>query len=501
MSTTFLVRNISASYLLYAVNLLLSFILLPILFHHLGAAQFALYTFSLTVAILLAALDLGLGVAVVRYVAEARERSDLTRVRRVFSSAFYLLALLGFLVWAGVWALAPGAARWFQFGEEEVALLAPLLVVATATVPLQMPGSAVVAFLQANHDLYLAHAVDLVTGLLRSVGLLLVVYQGHGVFVVAAVFPAAAALRLAGLLAVTRISSCRLLPTPRDASLHELRLLRGFSLLSFFEDRAKQLYFQSDAFITARFLGIAELAIVSVIRRFPGVLLEVGNRALAVAYPMLAGTETRGNVAARGRFLVVSARNWLFGSLLVALCLGYWSETLLRLWVGPQVTAGAAPLIVLLALAVIGGLNDIPITSFYAGNRVGFCLRVTAAKTAVGVALAIAGSLRFGLLGLATGLLAAELLAAVVFYAENMRWAQVTAGRMLRGALLPALGPLALAAAVLAAGGYAVPAGWTSMLASSALATVLASLLFLHGRKALSAGSWRAPLLKVLSEE
>jgi O-antigen/teichoic acid export membrane protein len=101
-------RNTLASLAARAASLLVWFALTPMLLARLGTDRFGFWSLLLALGGSVATIDLGLGVALNRFVAEGEGRGDLDGVRRTFVRAVVLqVALaLGFAV-AGALLRAP----------------------------------------------------------------------------------------------------------------------------------------------------------------------------------------------------------------------------------------------------------------------------------------------------------------------------------------------------------------------------------------------------------
>ncbi|NNF08421.1 MAG: oligosaccharide flippase family protein [Candidatus Eisenbacteria bacterium] len=87
--------NSSTGSLLLVIQVAVAFILSPVLVRVLGDAGYGIWEVVLSIFGYLAALDLGVGPAVVRYVSKASASKDRNEINRILSSAMFLMILAG----------------------------------------------------------------------------------------------------------------------------------------------------------------------------------------------------------------------------------------------------------------------------------------------------------------------------------------------------------------------------------------------------------------------
>ena len=90
------------------VNILLLFILTPVITRGLGDVGYGVYIILGTIGGALSILNLGLGEATLRYVSFYYSKDDKKSVNRVFNATFWLYAILGFIV-SIVFIITPGS--------------------------------------------------------------------------------------------------------------------------------------------------------------------------------------------------------------------------------------------------------------------------------------------------------------------------------------------------------------------------------------------------------
>jgi O-antigen/teichoic acid export membrane protein len=499
MSTSRTLRNVSSNYLTYTLNIAIVFFLTPVLLRGLGKEDFALFVVVQSLYALLGWLDLGLLVGLIRFVTAARERGEDAAIQGTVSTAFYGLGALGLLVSGLLWVCAGPLARMFDLPADASSLTAQALRIGSVGLALDLGSFVLTSYLQAHHEFHLPNITETAVRLLRAGAMALLVWQGYGLVAIAAVFPLAAAARLAGNLVMSRLSSHPFLPRLGEIRFRLLRGLGRFSLLTFLDDNVNLAFLQADVLLGARVLALPQLALVGAVRPLSGLLPQISRQALTVALPMVVAAEVREQHEARDRFLTITTRNWLLVSGVIAAGVWIWARPLLGLWLGAEMSAAAEVLRILLLAALAASFVYIPSTLLYGMGRVGYCAIVTLSTTALGVGLAAWGGSRFGPVGLAWGLVAAQTLTVLLLYGGAHYWSGIRSATVFRRAVLPTAPAIAAAIAISWLMFRTVPHTWAGMAVAGILAAAAAFGLFLAQMKRRER-SWRATVRSLIME-
>src|SRR5574341_384858 len=340
MSSSRVLRNVSSNYLADALNLAILFLLTPVLLHGLGARDFAILVLAQAVHVILASLDLGLIVALIRFVSDARERQEPAAIQETASTVFFCLGALGAVLTFVILAAGHLTASLFHLPAADAGLAAKAIGIASLGIAFELAGTVVASYLQANHEFHLQNASETVVKVLRAAAMAILVFRGYGLMAILAVLPIASVLRLVGNLGMARLSAHPFIPGLGAVRMASLRRLGRFGLLSFFDVNVYHAFLQADVLLAARVLALPQLALIGAVRSFPAVFPQVSGQAMMVAYPMVVAVEAREQQEARGRFLVASTRNWMLVSFIFAIALWVWAAPLLELWLGAEMRDG-----------------------------------------------------------------------------------------------------------------------------------------------------------------
>ncbi len=500
MSSSRVLRNVSSNYLTYALNLAIAFVLTPILFHRLGKNDFAIFVLVQALYAILGSLDFGLIVALIRFVSDARERRETEAIQQTVSTVFFCLGALGVLLSVLMAVAGHVTTSLFGLPSADAAMAGKALGIASLGLGFELAGVVLASYLQANHEFHLQNATEVAVRVLRAAAMAFLAIYGYGLLAILAVLPISAALRLVGNLGMARCSAYPFAPNLRAVRMSGLERLGRFGLLSFLDVNVYHAFLQADVLLAARFLALPQLALIGAVRPFTGVLPQVSRQALTVAYPMVVAVEAREQREARGRFLVVGTRNWMLLSFTFAVSLWVWAAPLLELWLGADLRDGAILLRVLLLVGLAASFSYIPGTLLYGMDRVGYCATIALVSTALGVAAGAWAGVRFGTVGLAAGLLAAQVLCTTSLYVGAFHWGTIPVVKLLKGVVRPCLPALALALAVSLAMSMVLPHSWSGLMASAVLASGVSAAVFVLLLKSPERG-WRATIEALVLEE
>src|SRR5947209_11769551 len=88
-------RNVLFNWAGFGVASIVNFLLSPFIIHHLGNTVYGIWVLMMSLTGYLSLLDLGVRIAVTRYVAKFHAESDVARASRTVSSALAIFAVAG----------------------------------------------------------------------------------------------------------------------------------------------------------------------------------------------------------------------------------------------------------------------------------------------------------------------------------------------------------------------------------------------------------------------
>lgn len=432
----------------------------PIIVHALGLEAFGVYSLVLSLIGYLALLDLGFGVATVKFLSELHGRGDATAVQRVVSNSLAVYLAFGLLCGGVIAALSPFAGLLGLSPALTEVVRASLYVVAVGFV-VTMVLSALTAVPNALERMDLTNRRAIAFGTLSSLGTVAVLWLGYGLVEVLALTVVVTALSALSFYRVAR----RLLPSvsfrPRcDRS--TLRLLGRFGALKFANQAATQAVYHLDKFLVAGLVSVAAVAYYAVPVLIAQRLAALVGNVSSAFLPAASSLWGAGDVQRFEELYFRATKVVATAVLPVASVVFFFAEPLLRIWLGENFAREASlPLQALIAGYALNAFTTIPAVAADSRNRPEVTTAFSVASAVVNVALSIVLIPPFGIVGASFAILinTAVLLPLFVWYVHR-RVLHLSLSELGRRSLLRPFAAAALswpAMALLARGADSIP--------------------------------------------
>src|ERR1043166_1959579 len=162
--------NTATNYAARFFGIVVGLVLTPFILREIGAASYGLWVLVGSVAGYGSLLDLGIGNALIKYVAEYRARQDYTQARRMVATALLLFSGLGVAVIVLSGLCAPLFPSLFRVAEADRDTAAWLVFLAMSGLGLWLPCSTTGAVLRGLHRFDLVNLLQVATTLMNALG-------------------------------------------------------------------------------------------------------------------------------------------------------------------------------------------------------------------------------------------------------------------------------------------------------------------------------------------
>ena len=431
--------NIASSYARFIIGMVIVFLLTPYTLNIVGIDQFGLWSLCLSVAGLLALLDMGFSTATVKYVAECNGSHDHEARNQAVSTLFLVYTGLGIICLLLVLNAIPYGISVFELDQDEALVFTQVMQISGAAVAVSLPLCVFRSLLigAGRYDIVnIAEIIGIVLNALLVVFLLNIDLGLNGLAIANASVLLVVPLILAPL-------AYRLIPDLKlRVSLfrfHRLRELVPLSVYFMIANIAMLVILRSDALIIKGFMSLSAVAAFAIAARIAEYTYLLNKQFSNALMPLVSHSVGSGNRDTINAILVDGTR-LLSGiaTLLIGL-LYFHADSIISLWVGDELQAAVLPLKILLAAVMFSSLqlNAANVLGMSGGHR-------GVAWTMLGSAiLNILLSLMliplWGLIGAATATLAAAMVMEFfLILPRACRHQQISLLRVLRG-ISPAL--------------------------------------------------------------
>lgn len=478
-----LARNVLSNWIGIPITVAYGLIITPIIVRALDTELYGVWSFLNGLLMYSDLLYVGLGSALIKYVAQHRATDDHAAMNRLVSVVTGIYGVIGVVcvaVMAGASVFVPDLfAQPLSAGAAHAASTTCLLL--GAQLFFVFIGSAFSGLI-CGHDRYdIVNIVNISLVALRFVAIPLVLQPGHNPLIRLALLTcASAALQTMALAALARRVAPRLSVRPARCRLDELRMLYGFGLPSFFIMLGVRIISFSDTTIIGIMLGASSVAIYAL----PLQLLEYSRTAVggftSVLLPGLTVLRTRGDLVPLRDAYLSATRLAFFLTAWLATTLMVVGPAFLTRWVGDSFGGPAQGILIFLAIAACGQVlsTHAPLGFYQAMHLVALPARVLMLEALLNLGLSIWLAPRLGITGVALSTaLPAVLVSACILPPYLCRQLGLPVRTFLMSSVMPGAVMFVANAAALTFFGMALRADSYPALAAWALLSVAVALL------------------------
>ena len=174
------VRNSASAVLLYFVNLVVTFLLSPVIVRALGNRDYGIWDLLLGLCGYLGLLEVGIGPALIRYVARSAAEGDQLEVRRTLVTSSAALGVAGLVSLFSMSLVSLSPYRIFNIAPAESPHLRALCVLAGCNLMVQFSGTAAVGYLMGMQEHYRINLLRIVMAAVSAAATYLALTRGGG---------------------------------------------------------------------------------------------------------------------------------------------------------------------------------------------------------------------------------------------------------------------------------------------------------------------------------
>lgn len=332
----YILLNTLSSYARDIVDTITFLVLIPFIIKTLGSDSFGLWSLIWSFLALFELADLGFGASVVKYVADARGREDITRQKKIVCTLFWIYVMLGGLVMLGVMASILFFDWIFQIPSDQALAARSVLIILGARSALYLPMGMFRGVLAGHQKMKIDNWYKILGNLLYFASVLILLSRIPDLRVLAALNLITGVLPLLAMVAYVKRTAPEISVHPRYFDRTLVPEVSSFSMYFSFIQIAGLIATRADALIIKLFLPLQFVAIYSIGMRLAENASHFCSHLTRVLSPVVAelhGAAEQANVRAvwyRGTKITAAfATPLLLGLALLA-------PPLIEAWTGPD---------------------------------------------------------------------------------------------------------------------------------------------------------------------
>jgi O-antigen/teichoic acid export membrane protein len=475
-------QNVSVNYLVTGLEILIGIFMLPFNVRHLGQSAYGLWVLVASVTVYFSMLDMGYGVAQVRFAAKYRAHGDANALNEIASTMFCLFSGIGLFAFLVAILVSLNLGRVFTLAPDQIRTGRVVLLCISAYVALGFPVSVFGGIVNGFQRQYRNGAVAFITALVVAAVNVVVLVAGYGLPELVA---ATTGVRILSYVAYA-LNAYRVFPGLRIRLSHfrrdRLREVTGFSVYILIIDLANKLNYSTDAVVVGVFLGTSAVAIWAVAQRLIEIVQRITDQLNAALFPVVVDNSTVQRLDRLQQILIQGTRLSLGMVVPLATVLGLTARPLVLLWVGPQF-ADSVNVIYILSMVVALRVGNATSSVILKGSDLHRFLAFANLGMAIGnLILSVLLVRVYGLIGVAIGtLIPMFVLAVFVTFPAACRRVQLPVWKVAGKAVWPAVWP------AIVMGGFILlrrdkllgDRSWSTLILHAFLAAAIYAALFL----------------------
>ncbi len=409
-------KNIVYSFFGYAWPVLFSIFITPVVVHRLGVTDYGVFILINTITAFLSLIDLGLNIALIKFVSEYFARHDFDSMQKLLNSArslYVIVGVLGLIVFAVVGSFA---SFFFNIPADTRSLVLPVFILAGAVFLLTSFTQVYTVVPIANQRYDISTKLNTAQLTMINLTMLVLVIFGFGL---KAIFVSNLVWAVIQLFAY-RSYAHKLLPALKFGfgwSVSEIKKAYTFGILAAVTNLASNSLIQMDRFIIPIFTGPGPLTYYSLPGNVAQKTYGIVGSLSSVFFPLTSSLAATGNVEKIREIYKRSFRNFTLIAAGITAGIMVFAYKILFFWLGRDFAERGESILLILAatyliLAIYG-----PLTNILMGmGQVKFLMYFSVLMAVLNVALLVIFVPRFGILGAAWAYLFALLPVPFAFY-------------------------------------------------------------------------------------
>ena len=413
----------------FAVMIVVTFFMTPILVDGLGDDRYGIWVFVESIIQYLALFDLGITAAVVKYVAKFNATQDKEEVNRVYSSSIAIFSALGLLVGltTAIYVLWGGLPRSI---DSALAFDARIMIALLGfNLAVGLPLSVYNSIVSAIELYWVKNIVQVVMLILRSLVFLWVLSMGWGIVAIGISITVFSLLQHLTLLAIAHYTIPSLKFSFALITSSTFRQVGSYSIWSFLTAISSRVSFQTDAIVIGFFLDPASVTYFAIAARLVEYSKSFVRSATTVLTPRFSVLDSLQNYKEIRRLLIYGTRISVWFTCFLSQGLIFLGPDFIGIWMGERFKEISSTVLIILSVPLPLYLShSVSARVLFGIGRVRPFACISALCAVVNLGLSLALVQRWGIEGVAIGtaipcLLQALLVAYLVCKATDLsKW-------------------------------------------------------------------------------
>lgn len=402
-----LIFGVGASYLYFAVNVLISFFLIPVMIRFLGRTGYGTWMTILSVIGYLGISEYGVVFSVSKFVSEYYARKRPSDLNKAISTSFIIFSGLGLLAFAGILVISIFFADFLGLtsGLARAAFIA--LIIAGLNLAFTFPLNVLSSIIFGQHKIAEFNLINIFSIVINAVLVIVFLKLGYGIIGIASVL-------LITTLCVAMVRMAFIKASFKGISLglgkFDRRMFKrivSFSFFIFMMGVGTQIVFNTNNIVIAKILGVGMVAAYAIAFRLNQFAMAFINKLSEAFFPFFTELKVIGDTDKLKEYFYESTKLSVALAVPIVLILVFWGEQLISLWVGPENCVGRPVLYLMAGVTLLSSIIHPAALVLQGAGKVKAMVGFNLLEACLNLGLTIILVMHFGVFGAALGTLAA----------------------------------------------------------------------------------------------
>ncbi len=448
----YLFINSASSTLAFLLNVAVVFVMSPIIVRQLGNTGYGIWDLLLSFCGYLGLLELGIGPAIIRFVAKSATLEEKQETQQIFVTSATTLSLMGLACLAVLSLISLNPHRIFNTSPQQNPYMPALCILAGANLFVQFAGTSSVACLMGLQQHYRINLLRMALGVLSAIATwaALTRWGGDGILWLSAILLAGNVFQytIFSSWAIRNIGATGLsLKLFSKKKLKQMFLFGINSSLIMLSDRIQR---QSVPFVIGHTMGVANIVFYSIPARITEYGLSLLSSVGLPITPLLSAVDAKDGLKATRQAWIETGRWLQILQMLIALGVGFLGTSFIGIWMGTQYAERGKWVVLCISGAMfVGGLAPNSARLLVALGRHGEVAMKLVVISLIAIFTAIMLAPRTGLPGIAAAISLANMANFIVCWRKSCNCLDISTGKYLKDTLV-AMGPPTVIFAIIA---------------------------------------------------
>ncbi len=354
-----LLLNSASGTILFCINIVVVFLISPVVVRQLGNRDYGLWDLLLSFCGYLGLLEMGIGPAIIRFIARSAAMEDRQESQRIFVTSAILLVTTGMASLAIMLLISLNPHRIFNISPTESPHLRVLCILAGCNILVQFSGTAPVAFLMGLQQHYQVNTLRMFLAGFSGAAtyLALTSWGGSGLLWLSFMLLVGNLLQYSIFALWAMRSAAFVRRTTGLFSIGTIKSLFSFGMNSSLLMLADRIQRQSLPFVIGHSLGVAHIVFYSI----PARLIEYGmSLIMTIGFPitpLFSAVEAHSGLAAARQSWLDTSRWMQIVVMWIAVGLAFLGVDFIAIWMGPEYAKHGKWIVIFLSTAMfVSGL-------------------------------------------------------------------------------------------------------------------------------------------------